>query len=112
MLFKKNRVTKKKDFEKIFKKGVSFREQLLILKVIPGLSSKSRFAFIASQKVSKNATVRNRVRRQLRELMRPLADKVKGGVDGVFIALPGLEDKDFQEVKNIVYNLLEKAKLI
>lgn len=112
MLFKKNRVTKKKDFERIFKKGTSFRERFLILKIIPSLSSKSRFAFIASQKVSKNATIRNRVRRQLRELMRPLVVKIEKGVDGVFIALPGIEDKDFQEVKNILYSLLKKAKLI
>jgi len=112
MLFKKNRVTKKKDFERIFKKGITFREQFLILKIAPGLFPESRFAFIVSQKVSKNAVVRNRIRRRLRELTRSLASEIKKEVDGVFIALSGLEDKDFQEVKSILYNLFKKARLI
>ena len=67
---------------------------------------------MVSSKVSKKSVLRNRIRRQLRELMRPLTGKIKKEVDGVFVVLPGFEDKDFQEVKKILYNLLKKAKLI
>ena len=112
MLSKKNRITKKKDFERIFKKGTSFREQFLVLKVTLSPLQASRFTFVVSRKVSKNAVVRNKIRRQLRELMRPQINEIKKRVDGVFIVLPGLENKNFQEIKNILNNLLKKTKLI
>ena len=112
MLSKKNRITKKKDFERIFKKGASIKEQFLVLKVALGSLQTSRFTFVVSQKVSKNAAVRNKIKRQLRGLMRPQINEIKKRVDGVFIVLPGLENKNFQEIKDIVDSLLKKAKLI
>lgn len=112
MLSKKNRITGKKDFERIFRKGTSFKEKFLILKIIRTLLPLSRFAFVVSQKVSKNATVRNKIRRRLRELIKKQINNKKNGIDGVFIVLPGLEDKNFQEMNDILNNLLKKAKLI
>lgn len=114
MLSKKNRITKKNDFERIFKKGVGFKENFLILKTASNSSQMktSRFTFIVSRKISKKATIRNKIKRQLRELVRPQMDKIKKGIDGVFIVLPGFGSKSFQEMKDTVNNLLKKAKLI
>ncbi len=112
MLAKKNRITKKKDFERIFKKGVGFEEKFLILKTASNFSQTNRFAFIVSRKISKNATIRNKIKRQLRELIKLQVNKIKKGIDGVFIVLPGFENKNFQEIKDIINNLFKKAKLI
>lgn len=111
MLSQKNRITGKKDFERIFKKGKSFKEKFLILKVAPNSLNINRFAFIVSRKVSKKATVRNKIKRQIRELTRLQIDKAQKGVDGIFIVLPGLENRDSLELKNIFNNLFKKAKL-
>jgi len=112
MLPKENRIAKEKDFEKIFKGGASFKENFLILKIISNNSQINRFGFVISKKVSKNAVVRNRIKRQLSELVKLQKDKIKKGFDGVFIILPGLENKDFWELEEILKNLFKKAKLI
>lgn len=112
MLSKKNRITEEKDFDRIFKKGKSFKENFLILKIIPNSLQINRFAFIISKKVSKSAVVRNKIKRQLRELTKIKIDGIKKGFDGVFIVLPGLEDRDPLELKNIFNNLFKKAKII
>ena len=67
MLPKINRIKKKKDFEIIFKKGASFRNNLFTLRFLKNSLGINRFGFVVSQKVSKKAVVRNKVRRRLTE---------------------------------------------
>jgi len=111
MLPKINRIKKKKDFEAIFKKGASFKDGLFILRFIKNGSDKNRFGFIVSQKVSKKATVRNKVRRRLTEIIKAKREEIKNGTDLVLIALPGIEKKEFSEIKDKLNNALIKSKL-
>lgn len=111
MLPKINRIKKKKDFEEIFKKGASFKNSLLILRVLENNLDSSRFAFIVSLKVSKSAVKRNKVRRRLSEIIRANFLEIKNGIDVVLISIPGIEKKDFPEIKEAVEKLLVKAKL-
>ncbi|MBU4204725.1 ribonuclease P protein component [Patescibacteria group bacterium] len=62
--------------------------------------------------MSKKATIRNKIRRQLKELIRSRVSEIKKGTDNVFIALSGLENKNSDEIKNTLVDLLKKAKLI
>jgi len=112
MLSKINRIKKKKDFETIFKKGASFKNSLLILRVQKNNLSESRFGFIVSLKVSKKAVARNKVRRRLSEIIRVEFKNIKSGLDMVFISLSGIEKKEFSEIKEAVNNLLSKAKCL
>ena len=109
MLVKKHKIAKKKDFENIFRKGRSFKEGFLILKVNSNPFPTSRFAFVVSQKVSKKAVVRNKIRRRLKELIRVKTSKIKKGKDFVFIALPGLEKQKPLETEENLVSLLEKV---
>lgn len=112
MLPKKNRLKKKKDFERVFKKGEGAKKDYLVLKVFNQRGDEDcRFAFIVSQKVSKKATVRNKVRRRLREIVRKKIPFLKKGIDGIFIALPGLEEKNYQEIEKMVEFLFRKMKI-
>jgi len=76
-----------------------------------------RFGFVVSQKVSKRATIRNKVRRRLAEAVRaefknmPIGTQIKNGIDVVFIALPGIEKKEFSEIKEAVNNAIVKLGL-
>lgn len=111
MLSKKNRLKKKKDFEKIFKSGQSAREDFLLLKYLNNNLIENRFGFIVSQKVSKKATMRNKLKRRLREAVRDNLKRMKGGRDGILIALPGLEKKESAELKETVSKIFKKIDI-
>ena len=122
MLPKRNRLKKKKDFEKVFKNGKGFREDFLILKIVSNNLKNTRFGFIVSRKVSKKATQRNKIKRRLRELVKlkmpemkktaKAESRQKREIDGVLIGIPGLETKDFYEMEEGINKLFKKAKLI
>ncbi|MBZ9578256.1 ribonuclease P protein component [Patescibacteria group bacterium] len=112
MLVKINRLKKKKDFELIFKKGKGFKEDFLVLKMIRNNLKQNRFGFIVGGKISKKASLRNKIKRRLRELVRIKLKKIKKGFDVILIAQPGLENKDFWDIEEVISKLFSKAKII
>ncbi|MFQ6049451.1 MAG: ribonuclease P protein component [Candidatus Paceibacterales bacterium] len=112
MLPVKNRLNKKKDFENIFRKGKSFRGDFLVLKIAKNNLNQVRFGFIVSQKVSKKATIRNKVKRRLRELVRSKIKTLKKGIDAILITVPGIETKEFREIEEIMDKLFKKAGVV
>jgi len=106
MLEKEKRVKKKKDFENIFKNSKSLRCPLFILKANKNDFGKNRFGFVVSLKVSKKATIRNKIRRRLKAIIKSLEKNVKPGTDMVFIVLPASEKKEFTEIKEAVKKTL------
>jgi len=112
MLARLNAIKKAQDFQTIFKKAKSFRNNIFIFKTMKNGLEISRFAFVVSQKVSKKATIRNKVRRRLAESVRAEMKSVKKGTDSLFIALPGVEKKEFAEIKKTVNDALIKSGLI
>ena len=106
MLPKINRIKKKKDFDVIFKKGKSFKTSLLVLKIMKNHLAENRFGFVVSTKVSKNAVVRNKIRRRLSEITKDKIIPRNGAVDVVLIAYPGIDKKDFLEIKSSLEKIL------
>jgi ribonuclease P protein component len=107
-----NRLRKTKDIEKVFKNGKGLKEGTLFLKAATNILNFSRFAFVAGQKSSKKATERNRIKRRMREAIRPSLKLIKPGFDIVITALHGSADKNFEELKKSVDILIKKMKLI
>lgn len=112
MLEQKNRLKKKKDFERVWKKGKRFQHGFLSLKIVKNDLRNSRFAFVVGLKVSKKAVVRNKIKRRLRHIIKREMPRIKSGIDVSIIALPCLENKDFQELKDITNKLLKKSNII
>lgn len=112
MLPTKNRLKKRKDFDSVFKKGRGFKEDFLVLKKNKNNLNQSRFGFIVGKRVSKKATVRNKIKRGLSGLIQEKLAKIKKGFDIVLIVQPGLENKNFEEMERIIDKLLQGAKLI
>lgn len=112
MLSKVNKLREKKDFEKLFKEGKSFKNSFLILKIAQNNLKENRFGFIISKKVSKKAFLRNKIKRRLKDIMRQNTKDIKKGINAVLIVIPGLEEKNFLETKEILNTLLKKAGLI
>ncbi|MFA6190472.1 MAG: ribonuclease P protein component [Candidatus Staskawiczbacteria bacterium] len=117
MLPKINRIRKKKDFESIFKNSKSFKNNLFIFKITKNELDINRFGFIISSKVSKRATIRNKIRRRLAEIIKKeinsanQVEKLKNGKDVVIIALRGIEKKEFPILEEAVKNTIIKSGL-
>lgn len=109
MLAQKYRIRKKKDIERIFKKGRNIKQDSLILKTASNDLGFYRFGFIVSQKVSKKAVQRNKIKRKLREIVQQRVNFNAAGRDNLFIALPQIEIKN---IELIVKALLKRAKII
>jgi len=112
MLSKVNRLKKKQDIERVFKKGGGFKEDFLVLKIAKNRLSQARFAFIVSRGVSKKAVIRNRIRRKLSEAVRMRLKKLKKGIDALLIARPGFAIKDFWEMDEVIDKLFKKAGIL
>lgn len=110
MLPKINRITKKKDFETIFKLGKTAKSGFLLCRFKHNDILQNRFGFIVSKKISPKATVRNKVRRQLRNAVNSLFLEKKDHTDFLIIALSGIEKLEFSTIKEMVAILFNKIK--
>jgi len=111
MLALKNRLKKKKDFEKLFKEGKSCKEGSLYLKFANNGLEESRFGFIVGKKFSGKAVARNNAKRKLREAVRKCLEEIKIGFDVAIIVLPGFNPENFTEVEKNVKKLLQRSRL-
>jgi len=111
MLPRLYRLKKKSDFDHLLKKGKLENTQFLAIRFINNSQQNSRFGFLAAKKNFKKATLRNKIRRRLRELVGQKLLSIKPGNDIILIARPGIEDKKPVEVKESLEILLEQARL-
>lgn len=109
-LSKENRLRKKNDFDAVFKKGASFKNSCLALKVAKNGLSGARVGIVVSLKVSKKAVERNKIRRRLSEAVKANFPMEKG-FDMALVALPPIKEKDFAGVDQCIKDIFKKAKL-
>ena len=112
MLPEKYRLQKKKDIERAFQEGRSFKEDCLILKFAENGLDACRFAFIVSKKISPKAVDRNRIKRRLSEIVRAEIRNMKPGKDILLIAIKGAGKASFDEFGKTVKRLIERLELI
>lgn len=112
MLPKKYRLKKSGDIGGALKSGKIFREGFLILKTRNNDLKFSRFAFLISLKISKKATVRNRLRRKLSEIIRINLPNIKKNFDAVLIVVSDFSKKNSREIEKVINNLFIKAKIL
>jgi ribonuclease P protein component len=111
MLSKVQRLTRQLDFTKINRSSRPFYTSALRLKLLPNRSDFNRFAVVVSTKVSKKATKRNRLRRQIREIIRLNQPKIKSGYNIIISAQTAALNFDYQQLQQEFFKLLAKAKL-
>jgi len=63
-------------------------------------------------KISKKAVLRNKIRRQLEEIVRLSFDQMEIGFDVVILVEKEIINKNYQEIKKEIINLFKKIKLI
>lgn len=102
---------KDRDFRKVYRQRNSMANRLLIIYIRENREVYNRVGFTVSKKVGK-ATVRNRVKRRMKESYRKNHRQVKTGYDLVFIARDTAAEASMAEIESAMMHLLRKKKLI
>ena len=111
MMRKHLRLRHTDDFARLRKAGTVYRHRWLLLSVAPNERSHNRYGFITSKALG-NAVIRNRTRRQLREIIRHLHPHLALGYDMVIIARRPVVGKPFSQILRIVQQLATEASLM
>ncbi|MFA5358597.1 MAG: ribonuclease P protein component [Patescibacteria group bacterium] len=113
MLSKEFRIRKDKEIKTILGKGKGFYSKVFGIKFLPNQAAVSRFCFVVSNKVSKQATKRNTLKRKVNEIIRLNLKKIKPGIDLVIMARTGADilSKDYKELERELFWALNKSGL-
>ncbi len=86
MIPKKHRLTKQAEVIATTARGRSFFSGSFVFKTLPDhKNDKVKFTVIVSNKISKSAVVRNRLKRLIREAIRPNLEKMKVGKYAIIV---------------------------
>jgi ribonuclease P protein component len=113
MLPFKNRLTKRKDIEKIQKIGMFFSEANIAIKIANNGLNETRIGFVAGLKFSKRAVERNQIKRQMRDIVKQRLQKLKKGLDVLVMVRKREEEKIyFEKLEKNIDQVLQKSGLI
>lgn len=112
MLPPKNRLASDRDIRRVNAKARPVYSRFLRLKALVNGLESSRATVVVSTKVSKKATVRNRLKRQLREIIRHDLPKLKPGFDIVISVSTEAIGKGYAELAGDIQALWAKARLL
>ena len=111
MLPKKNRLKKRKEFAYIYKNGKKFNSKNLSLILTQSKLTDTKIGFSVSNKVGK-AVVRNKIKRQLRAIVRKQLKQMRIHQNFVIIAHPTIVECDFSKIEAEVLYLLKKGNVL
>ncbi|HOJ50951.1 MAG TPA: ribonuclease P protein component [Syntrophales bacterium] len=98
------RITKKRDFERVFSEGRRSYSVHFSWVVAPNKEGKTRFGIIAGRKVGR-AVKRNRVKRLLREVFRLNKTRFPAGCDIIIIVKPRIPPLTYADVEREISGL-------
>ncbi|OGM89657.1 ribonuclease P protein component, partial [Candidatus Wolfebacteria bacterium RBG_13_41_7] len=85
MLKKTARLVKQKDFDRTYRRGRTINHPDLMIKVVDNDKTINRFGIVVSNKIDKRATVRNRIKRQIRAILKKKEKEILPGHDLVLV---------------------------
>ncbi len=113
MLARIHRISSEQTFSLILKKGSSLSFSHFRVKWVLSKNLYPRFGIVVSNKISKKATVRNTIKRRLREIVRPYCKKQLLQIDGIIFVKPEIVNVSFQMLsKEMKYALDTLGKKI
>jgi ribonuclease P protein component len=90
---RRHRLSRSRDFDAVYRQGRSVSTRFLVLYWFPRSDGDGEPRLgLAVPRATGGAVVRNRIKRQLREVWRALLPRVAAGNDYVLIARPGLPE--------------------
>lgn len=113
MLSRVNRLLSDRDFIKVKTNGKVFQSDSFGLAYLQRNDSlPSRFGFVVSNKISKKATVRNKIKRELREAVRKITQEIKEEFDIIFLVKQKMTFLKKDEIEKEVGESLLKSGLM
>lgn len=105
-------IKKDSDFRKVYQKGKSFADRNLVIYTRQNGKKRSRIGISISKKVGK-ATVRNRIRRYIKEAYRLNIDpSIKNGIDIVFIARVNSSNSTYKDIEKSMKYISKKTGIL
>ena len=111
MLAQKFRLTKPGDFKLIFQQGQKIFTPLFVIRYQPSRLANSRFTVIVSNKISKQAVARNKIKRRLREIIRLNISQFKQNYDLIITVLAPAVQATYVDLEKAYLSALKKYKL-
>jgi len=112
MLEPNRRITSASDCKRLHTRGRLVRSPIIVLKVVRTEREYTRFGFSISTKASKHATVRNRIKRQLRAIVRELSDSIIEGYDIGVLVRPAIVGRQYGNIAKTLTLLLRQAGVV
>lgn len=90
----------------------TLRTPLFTLKIAQTSNDVSRFGFVVSKKIDKNATVRNSLRRKFQASIQELLPMIYSGNDYLLIIASGSKDQTQKQIKNALEQLFRQQGIL
>jgi ribonuclease P protein component len=116
-LQRRHRLSRSRDFDAVYRQGRSVSTRFLVLYWFPReeVGEDPRVGLAVPRKAG-GAVKRNRLKRQLRDIVRPLLPELPVAHDYVLVARPGLaegvEARGFDWLRERVREVLQKGNLL
>lgn len=107
----KFRIRENARFQEIRQQGKAVSDRTIVLSYLANDLPYSRYGFVVTTRLG-HAVVRNRIKRQLREIMRLRMPTIQPGWDIVIIARQAIRDADYHTMDAACARLLGRAHLL
>lgn len=103
-----NIVRDSKDFETAIHKGRIYKNQLYILYIINNNKDYYRFGISVGKKISNKAVIRNKLKRQLKNIIDKNKNLYQNKQDYIIIMKRSCLEKNYQELENSFLDIMNK----
>lgn len=103
---KEDRIKSKIEFDKIIKTTKYIKNSLFVIHFLPKKTTTTRFGIAVGTSVG-NAVVRNKLKRQTRELIKELRNLFKNDLDYIIIVRKSCTEVTYQEMKENLISLIK-----
>jgi len=108
MLKRLNRIRTKAEYDRLYKRGRKINTSVFILRYLPNNLTLGRVGLVISSKVDKKATIRNRLKRQITEIIRLHHLKKLSGYDCALVCLPRIKNRSAKQLAQELQSLVSK----
>ncbi|MBL7058614.1 ribonuclease P protein component [Patescibacteria group bacterium] len=112
MLKKSIRLTKIKDFKNIYKNGKIKHSNLFKVILLKNNLIINRYGIVVSNKVSKKAIERNKIKRQIKHILQKNKAKINQGFDIIIVTYSAIKQVPYKEVESSLAFLFYKLFLL
>lgn len=108
---KKYRLAKRKDFGKVYRLGQSAANRQFVVYVMKNPNTEHMRAGVSVSKKLGGAVVRNRLRRQVKEIVRLNAERIEPGHDFIIIVRKAAVGLSYRDMERSLVHALKRAGL-